>query len=242
MELLKDFGRWLLAVLVEWYGWLPSSAIAALIDRGNALGWWQPGKKAAISVMAAGAVFSFFEAWRKQYIAKTKSEKNNYDGRPQLMLSVNSDAKFWTDQSFIFFIQNYGQRAATFVKIDRIESSNKTYTLDLYLLQSEVLIPRMRPVLEFRVLKHPFIWSEHADKQSHTLDMLIKFLEDCDTGLFSNGLDVFVRFRDTDQSEHTNRMKIKWHNFNKRLEILPYQDTAVPRISLVQKLIIYVRG
>jgi hypothetical protein len=66
-EWFKDLGRWVLAVLGEWWGWLPSSAIAAIIDYGQNLKWWTVGPPIYAVVLGAGFVYSLFMAWRKQF-------------------------------------------------------------------------------------------------------------------------------------------------------------------------------
>jgi hypothetical protein len=63
----KDFGRWVLAVLGKWYGWLPSSAIAAGVGYGQAMSVWHAGPRVYGTILGLGFIVSLFEAWRIQY-------------------------------------------------------------------------------------------------------------------------------------------------------------------------------
>jgi len=81
----RDFG---VSVLKAWWGWLPSSALAALLGFGSNLWSWQPSKAIYIVIIVLGLLFSFFSAWKKErVIAEEEVAKR---GRPQLTATIEA--------------------------------------------------------------------------------------------------------------------------------------------------------
>src|SRR4030095_2328743 len=64
----RDFAHWTVAVLSVWYGWLPSSALAALVGYFQNIGGWNPGPKTYFGILLLGFVFSMFTAWRRERV------------------------------------------------------------------------------------------------------------------------------------------------------------------------------
>ncbi len=141
-------------MLGEWYGWLPSSALAALIDRGHDLGWWHPGKRTAIGVLLTGVIFSFFEAWRKEHIAKQGAEKTagllkeQLDARrPQLSLNIENCIWFYDAQRdlTLFVIAagllNSGESTAVFRWRGKYQLGDNVEDMEGYFLFSPFTFP-----------------------------------------------------------------------------------------------------
>jgi hypothetical protein len=67
IDWFADLFRWVGAVLKAWYGWLPSSAIAALVGYLQVLEVWHPSRRTYVLILATGVGVSLFEAWRIEH-------------------------------------------------------------------------------------------------------------------------------------------------------------------------------
>ncbi|MDP9263198.1 MAG: hypothetical protein M3O85_02635 [Acidobacteriota bacterium] len=107
----RDVGAWLVAVARAWYGWLPSSALAALVGYGQNLGFWNPGKKTYVVIIALGVVVSLFDAWRKEHKAAGS-------GKPDFRLELTSAISHYeADKTLVLLgmrIRNKGAESAVY--------------------------------------------------------------------------------------------------------------------------------
>jgi hypothetical protein len=88
--MLRDFGTWVAAVLKQYWGWLPSSAVAAIIGLiANAEGWTLP-RYLYVGIVALGFVYSFYAVWRYEYVANRNA--------PQLTVDWVSLSRYTTNE------------------------------------------------------------------------------------------------------------------------------------------------
>jgi hypothetical protein len=106
MELWRDFRDWIFAVLKVWYGWLPSSALAALVGYLQNIRGWNPGPRTYIGILTLGFLFSTFVAWRKERV-------ENRTG-PEIVIEWESSHPW--NQDVVRF-RNLGKSAALLVEM-----------------------------------------------------------------------------------------------------------------------------
>jgi hypothetical protein len=121
MMALAYFRDWVGAVIKAWWGWLPSSAIAALLGYGSILGWWAVGKKTTATVFGLGVLYSFFVAWKRE---REKAEAEiSKRGQPELTASffvVSGDEPHW-----LLYLGNSSQYPAVGIHIRDITNGTK---------------------------------------------------------------------------------------------------------------------
>ena len=76
------FAVWVITVLKVWYGWLPSSALAALMGYGQNILGWHISPRYYVTLVVLGFLYSFFTAWREEWV-------ENRNG-PQITLTWES--------------------------------------------------------------------------------------------------------------------------------------------------------
>ena len=88
MELIRDFGKWMIAVVRAWYGWVGASATVGLVGFGQGMGWWEsPGKRVYISLLVVGFVSSMFQAWRPEWL-EAKRVRESIENRVEVRNST----------------------------------------------------------------------------------------------------------------------------------------------------------
>ncbi len=120
MQFFRDFGRWLVAVFNAWHGWLSSSALAAAIGLGHAIGWWEAGKRTYIVILAIGVIISFFEAWRHADKSRRAAEEKADVGRPKLSIKFPYGKLAASADFPQMWLVNFGDRVATDITIEAI--------------------------------------------------------------------------------------------------------------------------
>jgi len=128
LNLAKVFLRWLVAVSRVWWGWLPSSSIAALFGFGDHIIKWSSPRWIWITVLVLGVAYSAFEAWRREWV-------ENRDG-PQIAMSWDSVGQPWHKDAITF--RNVGSSSAFNIRL--IEFSwpeiSQVYSVELQALHS----------------------------------------------------------------------------------------------------------
>jgi hypothetical protein len=69
MEIIREFGRWVLAVVKGIYGWIGGASATGIVAFGDAMGWWKATTNTYKYLLLAGVVVSLFDAWRKEHRA-----------------------------------------------------------------------------------------------------------------------------------------------------------------------------
>jgi hypothetical protein len=117
--MFKDFGVWILAVAKEYWGWLPSSAVATVIGLiANAEGLTLP-RYVYAGIVTLGFLYSFFAVWRKEYVANRHA--------PQLTVDWLSSSKSSNYNSDTVTIRNTGSTPATAVQLDKFSREGITW-------------------------------------------------------------------------------------------------------------------
>jgi hypothetical protein len=118
LDWCTDFYKWITAVLKAWYGWFPSSVIAAVVGYVHELTAWHPSKNVYIGILAVGFSVSVFEAWRKEHKGWAKAEQELKAKFPRLALSYDRNATGQFTYNSGLFIHNDGSTPAFVVQLE----------------------------------------------------------------------------------------------------------------------------
>lgn len=141
--------------------------------------------------------WAFFGAWARQFnetetaLQKVRDvEKKIYDGRPIFVLEIRRQS----NENWIFYLKNCGQRTARYIKLQTVRSNQKKYRLNF------TEISASGPGEEFSTYYYV------DDSPVQNLQMLHKFLNDNEVHkdpLYNAAFewfDVPIEFRDMDES------------------------------------------
>ncbi|MGA7694975.1 MAG: hypothetical protein WCA76_08085 [Candidatus Sulfotelmatobacter sp.] len=139
-----------------------------------------------------------------------------YDGRPRLSLEAMAcRGDEWKKASFIFFIQNIGQRAAREIRFDTVKSPSGAWALRLDTVGT--LIANQRPPLWFDVLCQDREMSR--GNAAHWLRVFFEESKGFAVGKFT--YTITARFYDANDSECTEQWTLECTMPKMELKITP---------------------
>jgi hypothetical protein len=172
----SDFEIWLIAVAKEYWGWLPSSAVATVIGLiANVEGWTLP-RTVYFGIASLGFLYSFYKVWLKEHLGNVQE--------PRITVEWSSGTR-WYDEgprhNDEVKIKNVGTAPAFDVRLGEFESDGyvlkwyrKIEIQVLHVGAEETVYPAfnvrtgvgesesgyMRYVLPKRTVAIPLLWSD----------------------------------------------------------------------------------
>lgn len=218
----KPITQFIKALSKEWWS-LMSCAVFTIIGLYSAIRNKSNTWVVVASFVAAVLLFcvAAYRTWKHEYDAKIEALGKHYKERPLLILEVtrhDGSISFWNGviarNERIFNIQNYGERAARFITIKPIPSALGNLTLCFS--QIDVLPVTGSCTVRFEVL-------EKNGRSSSSTEIFLQFLRDHPPDAEKLYFDTAITYRDMDDKEVTNPVKMECECRLLKLRIMPPQ-------------------
>jgi hypothetical protein len=181
-----------------------------------------PPKSLFWSLVFISYIISAAILWAIEHNERGKLEKRDTETRPRLILETTTytgpEWIFYED-ALLFFVHNIGQRPASFVTIDPIQSQSGKYTLKL--TGPAIVNSGQRPPLTFEVIENdPSLPDPASEPARGYPEMLYEFFKDNPHKTHQTLFNIVMRCRDA-KSKVVDTMKLQWDRKSQKLAVLP---------------------